>query len=181
MGICDAVDNWDDSSPEERFEQMKEWTQEFAQEWGIDPPNVVNADPPNNNAGASLSGYDPDSNTVYLSPEFFADDSKYSPEDVTGEAAHETRHAMQFQYYGEDTPYEMPRLPREADAQAFGDAVKDYARDECDPDQESAPEAPGDDGGGEWVLQDDLEEEGADDPAPRPDPRPQPPEEDPIG
>jgi hypothetical protein len=153
MSICDALEDWKDLSPEERFEQMKEWAQEFAAEWGLEPPDVVNEDAPNNNAGSSPAGYDPDTNTIYLGPDFFSDDSTYSPEDVAGEAAHETRHAMQWQYYGEDTNYEMPRTQRERDAQDFGDAVADFAHDECDPDVESSPELPeGGDAGDGWTL-----------------------------
>lgn len=169
MSICDAMDGWDDLTPEERFEQMKDWVQEYSREWGMDPPDVVNADAVDDNGVSGPSGYDHESNTIYLGPSFFSDDGSFSPEQVTGEAAHELRHAMQWQYYGEWTKYAMPHDPREADAQAFGDAVRDYAQDECDEGDDSAPEdAGGDDGA--WALGD--EEEEGDDEAPPRNPRP---------
>jgi len=170
MGICDAMEGWDDLSPEDRFEQMKDWVQEYAQEWGMNPPDVVNGDAPPGSAGTGPAGYDPSSNTIYLGDAFFSDDSAFSAEDVTGEAAHELRHAMQWQYYGEDTPYAMPRVPREADAQAFGDAIRDYAKDECDDGQDSAPEdAGGDDGA--WALGEEDEEDDEEEPPPRKPPK----------
>jgi hypothetical protein len=168
MSICDALENWDDLTPEERFEQMKEWAQGFAEEWGIDPPDILNSDAPPGNAGSGPAGYDPDTNTIYLGPDFFSDDSKYSPEFVTGEAAHETRHAMQYQYYGEDTRYAMPRSAREADALDFGDAVKDFANDECDPGDDSAPEDPGGDDDDDWFLAEEDDEEDESRPPDRP-------------
>lgn len=182
MSICDALEGWDDASPEDRFEQMKEWAQEFAEEWGLDPPNVVNENAVNANGDSSLAGYDPDSNTIYLGPDLFG--GEYSPEFVTGEAAHETRHAMQWQYYGEWTPYEMPRSAREADAQDFGDSVRDYAEDECDDGSDSEPEDPDADEDEDWEL---VEEDGGEDESGQeedgerpPRPKPNPDEEDPI-
>ena len=153
--FCDAIDDWSNLSPDDRFDKMATWAQEWAQEWGINPPTIVNDDAPPGNAGSGPAGYDPVTNTLYLGDDFFSNDSKFSPETVVGETAHELRHAMQWQYYGEDKPYEFPKIPAEEDAQAFGDAVRDMAKDICDePDYfDSSPvvsEGGGDNSG--WNL-----------------------------
>lgn len=144
MSICDPLENWKNYEYFDRIGAIRDWVKEEAESWGIEPPTVVfQASTETTDAGEELDhygSYDPESNTISIDPRLVRDDETYDPEDSFDTAAHELRHAMQAQYYGDEYDT-MDEDELQEDAVDFADSYSEEWTDECEEevDAESAP------------------------------------------
>lgn len=143
MGICDSMDRWNskDYGYGDRLQDVRDWVKSEADSWGFEKPSLVAQAVPDEEGQRHYASYDPDTNTINVDPELFNRPDLHPPEEVYNSIAHEMRHAMQHQFYGDEIDENMDKGEREQDAKDFADAYSDYWKDECgaDDDADSVP------------------------------------------
>lgn len=172
MGACDTLENWKNFTPENRYNATKDLINQYAAEHGLDDFNVVRENPPDlpdtaKDESQSSGAYDPDSRTIYLNPDLFTNSGDGSTPDRAFETAgHEVVHAeARDTFPGDpwlDTDEGHDVLEQTSDA--FGDAIGNDIKGQCN--RPPPPESPAaEDSIGDEDLGDDdsdVEEGGGD-------------------
>ena len=91
---CDIIEDWEDtdySGPGGRFEQLSDFIDSFMERYGF--ASEVAEQPGLMDDEGVPAHYDPDSNTIFLDPDYFASED-ISPDEAINLAIHESIHAM---------------------------------------------------------------------------------------
>lgn len=144
MGFCELRDSWQDLTPEQREDMLTDYMEDLMRDWGMDPDDYeIKYEPVPENPGAN-GGYDHENDTIYINPELLEDEEPFNDTMAAETAAHEVRHGMQDEVYGdygapEGTSNPLDTGMREEDAEAFADSLVPDGLEDCrDPDAESS-------------------------------------------
>ena len=167
MSFCEDLKNWEELSPEARFEAVRDWAGGAAGDAGFGDDLKIRSEPPPGRPNVR-GGYDPDSGTIYLHPDLFEDHRDGGWKYAFDTASHEFAHHVQDEVdnaYGEDRDddadedaegddgetgddggatggvRDLHDDDRHAEAQDFAEAFLDAAEQACDDDPEGAESA----------------------------------------
>lgn len=161
MNPCSAKDAWSRLDSDSRFDAVKEYAQEMAGDWGVEPPEVQRGICEDEDGNRHLAQYDPDTNTITIDPDLFRDGTGYNWRDPYREAMHELGHEMQHAWDDEGGGEDGGSAVSEEGANDFADAMMDGIDAECDGPEPDSPADDGQDGGsdpgggggdGGWTL-----------------------------